>query len=53
MNANSWQVYANDILVENDIVISLTPSESYKFKVRSRNVIGYSDYSNEVTIMAA
>jgi len=34
-------------------VIDLTPGVTYKFKVQSRNVFGYSEYSEEVFILAA
>ena len=33
--------------------ISLTAGETYKFKVQARNSVGYSVFSNEVTILAA
>jgi hypothetical protein len=32
---------------------SLTPGNTYKFKVQSRNSVGYSPFSNEVSILAA
>jgi hypothetical protein len=31
----------------------LTPGETYKFVVKGRNLIGYSEYSSEVLIKAA
>jgi hypothetical protein len=33
--------------------ISLTPGEYYLFKLQARNSVGYSSYSNQVTIRAA
>jgi hypothetical protein len=34
-------------------VTSLTPGTTYKFIVRARNVIGYSEYSSEALVKAA
>lgn len=35
------------------IATNLTPGSTYKFKVRARNAFGYSDYSEEIEILAA
>jgi hypothetical protein len=37
----------------NFIVNNLTPGITYKFKVASRNIFGYSDFSDETQILAA
>jgi hypothetical protein len=34
-------------------VTGLTPGVTYQFVVKSRNIIGYSDYSTSVSVLAA
>jgi hypothetical protein len=34
-------------------VTNLTPGVTYLFKVKAKNVVGYSDYSAEISVLAA
>lgn len=45
-----YQEATNDIPFT---VTGLTPGVTYVFKVEARNLVGFSEYSNEVTILAA
>jgi len=52
-SSSSWIVWASSLLVTNDIVTGLTQGFTYKFVVKSRNIINFSEYSSEVSIIAA
>lgn len=52
-NDSNWSIWIQNIEQQTDIIFGLIPSTNYKFRVRSRNIIGQSDYSSEVTITAA
>jgi hypothetical protein len=48
VSSGTFSTHASDLTDLTDIITSLTPSTTYKFRVRARNIIGYSDYSAEV-----
>lgn len=50
---SEYTVFAPSLTSRIDIIPSLTPGKTYKFIVRSRNVINYSEYSNELLVVAA
>ena len=51
---NTYQVLAIGITTTSyTTIITLTSNTVFKFKVESRNAFGFSDYSNEVTILQA
>jgi hypothetical protein len=51
--SGSYAVFASDVLTTSSTVTSLTPGTTYKFKVQSRNVVGLSADSSEITVLAA
>lgn len=50
---DDYIVLASGITVTSFVASSLQPGFTYKFKVESRNLVGYSVYSNEAVILAA
>jgi hypothetical protein len=48
-----YSVKESNVLNQNYIAEDLTFGVTYKFKVESRNSHGYSDYSDEITLLAA
>lgn len=48
-----FSVIATGELLPSYTAVSLSTGTTYKFKVQSRNVYAYSDFSNEVSILAA
>jgi len=49
----SYTVFQSGIVSQSFVVTGLTSGKMYKFKVEARNSHGYSDYSDEVTLLAA
>lgn len=49
----SSYVALTTVTSESYTATGLTPGNTYKFKVQSRNSVGYSTYSNEVSVLAA
>jgi titin len=52
-SSSDWIVYDDAILDTQITVISLTPGVYYDFKVEARNIVGYSDFSDSITELAA
>lgn len=52
-SADSFTVYRDDITETALTILGLEPGVTYTFKIESRNLVGYSDYSNTVAILAA
>jgi len=52
-NGSSYFVIASGILQKSYIVTGLVPGMTYNIRIESRNVIGYSSYSNLVRALAA
>jgi len=52
-SSGTWIVWASGLTEKTDIVTSLTQGTSYKFVVKSRNIVDFSTYSSEVSILAA
>jgi hypothetical protein len=50
---SNYQILESALMDQTYTAISLTPGIIYKFKVASRNLIGYSSFSEEVAILAA
>lgn len=50
---NDWIIWAPSLIVRTDIITGLTAGSSYSFIVKSRNVINFSVYSEEVTVLVA
>lgn len=46
-------VYASNVLLLSDIIINLTAGKTYTFTVESRNLVGYSQKSITLDIVAA
>jgi hypothetical protein len=51
--SDTWTVWASGLTSRTDIVTGLTPGQLYKFRVQSRNIVDFSQYSTEVSILAA
>ena len=47
-----YSIFESGIITTNSIVTGLTPGVTYKFVVKSRNVIGYSNYSTFINVWA-
>jgi len=52
-SSSTFTIFASGIMSKSAIVTGLVPGVTYKFVVQSRNVIGFSDRSDEVTVLAA
>ena len=52
-SADSFTIYRDDITETALTILGLEPGVTYTFKIESRNLVGYSDYSNTVAILAA
>jgi len=52
-SSSTWIIFASGILEKSEIVTGLTPGVTYKFVVKSRNIVDFSVYSFEVSILAA
>lgn len=52
-DSSTFQVLESAILTQAHTAVSLTTGTTYKFKVQSRSLGGYSDLSEEVLILAA
>jgi len=52
-SSSTWIIFASGILEKSEIVTGLTPGVTYKFVVKSRNIVDFSVYSSEVSILAA
>ena len=52
-SSSTWIVWASGLTERSDIVTSLTSGTTYKFVVKSRNIVDFSAYSSEVSILAA
>lgn len=48
-----YTVYKSGITEQRLVVTDLTPGTTYSFVVQARNLVGYSEYSNPVSIKAA
>lgn len=46
-------ILIDKVLTQSYTVTGLVSSVTYKFKVQSRNSFGFSDFSDEVTILSA
>ena len=46
-------MFASSITSLSTVVTGLTPGVTYKFIVRSRNIIGYSVFANPISVLAA
>jgi hypothetical protein len=53
VSSEAYNLYSENLAIASETVTGLTPGVSYKFIVRSRNVIGLSTDSGSVTILAA
>lgn len=49
----NYIIFQSGVLPTSYITTALTMGTSYKFKVKARNAFGFSDFSNEVTILQA
>ena len=52
-SSSTWIIFASGIAEKSEIVTGLTPGVTYKFVVKSRNIVDFSVYSAEVSILAA
>jgi hypothetical protein len=50
---DTYTIYSSNIVESTEIITGLSPGSNYKFKIKSRNIIGFSDYSSIVVIKAA
>jgi hypothetical protein len=53
MESETFAVFSTGLADTSDIVTGLTQGTTYKFKVESRNVIGFSPLSIEISVKAA
>jgi hypothetical protein len=53
ISGDSLQIFASGTIEQHEIVNLLTPGVSYDFVVQSRNLVGFSPYSDMITILAA
>jgi hypothetical protein len=53
LGAADWPILASGVLTSSFIKTDLIPGATYKFRVESRNVVGYSSYSPIATILCA
>jgi hypothetical protein len=53
VSTGAYAVWSDGLVQTNDIITGLTPGQTYKFKVEARNIIGFSEYSSELTVLAA
>ena len=53
VQSGSFAVYSSNVVEANEIVTGLTPGQTYEFKIEARNVIGLSEYSSVLTVLAA
>jgi titin len=53
VTTNVFSVYSSGVLELSDIITGLTPGTTYKFRVRARNIVDFSVYSQEIEITAA
>ena len=53
VSSESYIIWSSGLLVRTDIVTGLTPGTTYKFTVKSRNIINFSVYSSVVNIVSA
>lgn len=53
VGSGSYTVLETGVTTQTYTAISLASGETYKFKVQARNVIGYGDFSEELSILAA
>ena len=51
--AGSYTILETSVIGQAYTAVSLTSGQSYKFKVQARNSVGYSEFSNEITVLAA
>jgi hypothetical protein len=52
-NFGEYSIIGVNIVPRNFTAKGLIPGTVYKFKVQARNEFGYSEYSNEVLVLAA
>jgi hypothetical protein len=52
-SSETFTIYANGLLTRTTVVTGLTPGVSYKFFVKSRNIVSLSLESDSVTVLAA
>jgi len=52
-SSSVFTIYASGIITTSTTVTSLIPGVTYLFKVISRNVVGYSDFSSSISVLAA
>ena len=50
---NSYTVFSDGLLTTSETVTGLTPGVTYRFVVKARNVVTFSEYSDSVDILAA
>lgn len=53
LGADDWPVIASGVTTNSFVKTDLIPGATYKFRVESRNVVGYSSYSPVTTILCA
>lgn len=53
IESGDYQVLADGLYMTAHTATGLTTGTTYSFKVQSRNLNGYSDFSNEITVIAA
>ena len=46
-------VYQTGVVDSQIVITGLNAGTSYSFKIRSRNIIGYASFSDEIQILAA
>lgn len=51
--AADWPILASGVTTTSYIKTDLTPGATFRFRVESRNVVGYSSYSPIATILCA
>lgn len=53
LSSDTFTVYASGVQILSHIVTGLIPGTTYKFIVRSRNIVDFSLFSSQVDILAA
>ena len=53
LSADAFTIYESGILTTDSIVYGLEPGITYVFRVEARNLVGYSETSDTVTVLAA
>ena len=52
-SSGTYIEFSTNQVLTTETVTGLTPGTSYKFIVRSRNIIGHSSDSSQITVLAA